>query len=157
MGPRAGLGDMKERKFLTILRLKLWPLSHPACNQSLCQLHYPNFIFFIYINRIWILNFNWIIKCKLYGNVFNLRGHLILFILWCDMMVFVILALSFLLEIPVQRSMLQTNNLKEVQMGPFFIPQCLRAGVKNHYYEIHDNNVTSSCWSMCILIKCLVA
>jgi hypothetical protein len=41
VGPRAGLNDMEKRRFLTLPRLKLQPLSRTACNQSLSLLHYP--------------------------------------------------------------------------------------------------------------------
>jgi hypothetical protein len=57
---------------------------------------------------------------ELYRNVFILRDPLLLFSLWCDMMVFVILALSCLLEISVQRSMFQTR--KGGTNGPIFYP-----------------------------------
>jgi hypothetical protein len=36
---RASLDDMKKRKFLTLLGLKLQPLGHPAHSQSLNQLY----------------------------------------------------------------------------------------------------------------------
>jgi hypothetical protein len=39
--PRAGLDDMEEGKFLTLLRFELWPLGHPARGQLLYQLHCP--------------------------------------------------------------------------------------------------------------------
>jgi hypothetical protein len=35
------LDGIEERKFLTLPGLKLWPLSRPACRQSLYRLHYP--------------------------------------------------------------------------------------------------------------------
>jgi hypothetical protein len=41
MYPRASLDNVEKRKFLTLLGLKLWPLGHPACSQSLYQLRYP--------------------------------------------------------------------------------------------------------------------
>jgi hypothetical protein len=40
--PKAGLDDLKKRKFLTLLGLELQPLSHPACSKSLYRLHYPS-------------------------------------------------------------------------------------------------------------------
>jgi hypothetical protein len=39
--PRAGLDDVKKRKFLILLRLKLRPLGRPARSQSLYRLRYP--------------------------------------------------------------------------------------------------------------------
>jgi hypothetical protein len=36
--PRAGLGIMEKRKFLTLLGLQLRPLGHPARSQSLYRL-----------------------------------------------------------------------------------------------------------------------
>jgi hypothetical protein len=41
--PRAGLDDLKKRKFLTLLGLKLRPLGRPARSQSLYRLRYPGF------------------------------------------------------------------------------------------------------------------
>jgi hypothetical protein len=41
MGPRAGLGDVEKRKFLTMPGLELRLLGLPACSQSLYRLHYP--------------------------------------------------------------------------------------------------------------------
>jgi hypothetical protein len=41
VGPRPGLDNVEKRKFLTLLGLKLQPLSHPAHNQLLYQLRYP--------------------------------------------------------------------------------------------------------------------
>jgi hypothetical protein len=41
MGPRAGLDNVKKRKFLTLLKLEMRPLGRPARNQSLYQLSYP--------------------------------------------------------------------------------------------------------------------
>jgi hypothetical protein len=38
--PRAGLDDVKKRKFLTLPGLELRPLGRPARNQSLYRLHY---------------------------------------------------------------------------------------------------------------------
>jgi hypothetical protein len=39
--PRASLGDVEKRKFLTLPGLELRPLGRPACNQSLYRLRYP--------------------------------------------------------------------------------------------------------------------
>jgi hypothetical protein len=41
VGPRAGLDDAEERKFLTLPELELRPLGRPACTQSLYRLRYP--------------------------------------------------------------------------------------------------------------------
>jgi hypothetical protein len=40
VGPRAGLDDVEKRKFLTLLRLELRPLSRPSRSQSLSRLLY---------------------------------------------------------------------------------------------------------------------
>jgi hypothetical protein len=40
--PRAGLDDVKKRKFLTLPRLELRPLGRPARSQSLHRLRYPS-------------------------------------------------------------------------------------------------------------------
>jgi hypothetical protein len=40
VNPRASLDNMENRKFLTIPGLKLQPLGHPACSQSLYRLCY---------------------------------------------------------------------------------------------------------------------
>jgi hypothetical protein len=42
VGPRAGLDDMEERKILDLTGTELWPLSHPACSQSLHRLCYTS-------------------------------------------------------------------------------------------------------------------
>jgi hypothetical protein len=42
VGPRAGLNDMEELKFLTIPGLELRPLGRPAHSQSLYRLSYRN-------------------------------------------------------------------------------------------------------------------
>jgi hypothetical protein len=39
--PRAGLGDVEKRKFLTLLVLELRPPGRPARSQSLYRLSYP--------------------------------------------------------------------------------------------------------------------
>jgi hypothetical protein len=39
--PRAGLDDVKKRKFLTLQGLELRPLGRPARSQSLYRLRYP--------------------------------------------------------------------------------------------------------------------
>jgi hypothetical protein len=44
VGPRAGLDDVEEIKFLTLPGLELWPLGRPACSQSIYWLHYPGSI-----------------------------------------------------------------------------------------------------------------
>jgi hypothetical protein len=49
VGPRAGLDDVENRKFLTLPGLELRPLGHPARSQSLYRLRYPG----------WILRRNW--------------------------------------------------------------------------------------------------
>jgi hypothetical protein len=41
MNLRAGLDDLKKRKFLTLLGLELQPLGRVACSQSLYRLSYP--------------------------------------------------------------------------------------------------------------------
>jgi hypothetical protein len=45
VGPKAGLDDMEERKFLPILGLELRPLGRPARSQSLYRLRYLGFNF----------------------------------------------------------------------------------------------------------------
>jgi hypothetical protein len=47
MGPRAGLDDMENRKFLILSGLKLRPLSRPARGHSLHRLRYPSSFIFI--------------------------------------------------------------------------------------------------------------
>jgi hypothetical protein len=42
-GPKAGLHDVENRKFLTILALELRPLGLPARSQSLYRLRYPEY------------------------------------------------------------------------------------------------------------------
>jgi hypothetical protein len=42
VGPRAGLGDVEKRKFLTLQGLELRPLGHPGRRQSLYRLCYPD-------------------------------------------------------------------------------------------------------------------
>jgi hypothetical protein len=42
--PRAGLGDVEKRKFLTLPGHELRPLGHPARSQSLYRLHYPGLV-----------------------------------------------------------------------------------------------------------------
>jgi hypothetical protein len=41
VNPRAGLDDVKKRKFLTLLGLERLPLGRPARSQSLYRLRYP--------------------------------------------------------------------------------------------------------------------
>jgi hypothetical protein len=41
VGPRTGLIDLEERKFLTLLGLELGSLGRPARSQSLYRLRYP--------------------------------------------------------------------------------------------------------------------
>jgi hypothetical protein len=41
VGPRAVLGDVEERKFLTLLGVELRPVGRPARSQSLYRLRYP--------------------------------------------------------------------------------------------------------------------
>jgi hypothetical protein len=43
VGPRAGLNDIEERKFLTLPGLELRPLGRPARSQLLYWLRYPGF------------------------------------------------------------------------------------------------------------------
>jgi hypothetical protein len=43
--PRAGLDDLEKRKFLTLPRRELRPLSRPARSQSLYRLRYPGYCF----------------------------------------------------------------------------------------------------------------
>jgi hypothetical protein len=45
LDPRASLDDLEKRKFLTLLRLELRLLSHPAHSQSLYWLRYPGSYF----------------------------------------------------------------------------------------------------------------
>jgi hypothetical protein len=56
---------------------------------------------------------------ELYRNVFILRDPL-LFSLWCDMMVFVILALSCLLEDPSAKK--HVSDKERGTNGPIFYP-----------------------------------
>jgi hypothetical protein len=44
VGPRAGLDDVKKRKFLTLIGFKLRPLGRPARSPSLYRLRYPGFL-----------------------------------------------------------------------------------------------------------------
>jgi hypothetical protein len=44
VGPRAGLGDLENRKFLTLPGLELRYLSRPARSQSLCRLRYLGYV-----------------------------------------------------------------------------------------------------------------
>jgi hypothetical protein len=50
--PRAGLDEVEKKKFFTLPRLELWPLSRPAGSQSLCRLGYPSssLSFFFYLD-----------------------------------------------------------------------------------------------------------
>jgi hypothetical protein len=41
VGPRNGQDDIEKRKFLTLTRLELRPISRPTSSQSLYRLHYP--------------------------------------------------------------------------------------------------------------------
>jgi hypothetical protein len=41
VGPRAGLDDVENRKFLTLSGLEFQPLVHPARRQSLYRLPFP--------------------------------------------------------------------------------------------------------------------
>jgi hypothetical protein len=41
---RANLNDVEKRKFLTLLGLELWPLSHRAHSQLLYLLHHPSYL-----------------------------------------------------------------------------------------------------------------
>jgi hypothetical protein len=45
VGPRAGLDDVENRKFLTLPGLELRPLGRPAGSHSLYRLHYPGSLF----------------------------------------------------------------------------------------------------------------
>jgi hypothetical protein len=45
--PRAGLDDVKKRKFLTLPGLELRPLGRPARSQSLYRLRYPGFYIYV--------------------------------------------------------------------------------------------------------------
>jgi hypothetical protein len=47
VGPRAGLDDVGERKFLTLPGLELRTLGYPARSQSLYRLHYPDSFFLV--------------------------------------------------------------------------------------------------------------
>jgi hypothetical protein len=49
MGLRAGLDDVEKRKFLTLPRLELRPLGHPAHSQSLYQLRYMTLLPGVYV------------------------------------------------------------------------------------------------------------
>jgi hypothetical protein len=46
VGPRAGLDDVKKKKFLILPGLELRPLDHTACSQSLYRLSYPGAVLF---------------------------------------------------------------------------------------------------------------
>jgi hypothetical protein len=48
VGPRAGLDDVENRKFLTIPGLELRSLGHPARSQSLYRLGYSAHVFFYF-------------------------------------------------------------------------------------------------------------
>jgi hypothetical protein len=61
-------------------------------------------------------------ECELYRNVFILIYPLILFSLWGDMMVFVILALSCLMAILVQRNISGKEYSKAGTNGPTLYP-----------------------------------
>jgi hypothetical protein len=50
--PRTGLDDVEKRKFLTLSRLELRPLGHPARSQSLYRLRYPGSVLFVYLVKI---------------------------------------------------------------------------------------------------------
>jgi hypothetical protein len=52
VGPRAGLDNVKKKKFLTLPRLELRPLGCPACSQSVRRLRYPGSITVWYENDI---------------------------------------------------------------------------------------------------------
>jgi hypothetical protein len=52
VGPRTGLDEVEKRKFLTLPGHELWPLSRPACSQSLYQLCYPQLLFSLPLPRI---------------------------------------------------------------------------------------------------------
>jgi hypothetical protein len=49
VGPRARLGDLEKRKFLTLPGLELRPLGGPARSQSLYRLRYPGSYFLMYV------------------------------------------------------------------------------------------------------------
>jgi hypothetical protein len=49
---RAGLDDVKKRKFFTLLGLELRLLGHPARSQSLYRLSYPGSYRISYILRV---------------------------------------------------------------------------------------------------------
>jgi hypothetical protein len=55
--PRAGLDDVKKRKFLTVSGLELRPLGSPARSQLLYQLRYPG-----------SYEYQFITKLKMYDN-----------------------------------------------------------------------------------------
>jgi hypothetical protein len=66
VGPRAGLGDIQNRKFLTLEGLELRLLSRRAHSQSLYRLHYPGYsiqhiynvksTFIYYVLKYWSQN-----------------------------------------------------------------------------------------------------
>jgi hypothetical protein len=73
--PRAGLGDVEKRKFLTLPRHELRPLGYPAHRQSLYRLSYPasyktkNYGAAAFGSITFILNF-----MKIGENVQKLKG-----------------------------------------------------------------------------------
>jgi hypothetical protein len=67
MSPRAGLDDVENRKFLTLLGLELRILGRPARSQSLYQLRYPGslnsikFVLLIQLTDLFCLQFQYFI------------------------------------------------------------------------------------------------
>jgi hypothetical protein len=78
---RAGLDDMEKRKFLTLPRLEIQPLGHPAHSPSLYWLHYPgSFLWHVALSKT-SLRFAWslcsdihhcVIIRELVHSVFNM-------------------------------------------------------------------------------------
>jgi hypothetical protein len=52
VNPRASPDDVEKRKFLTLLGLKLRPLSRPARSQSLYRLLYPGSLHGVVLNKL---------------------------------------------------------------------------------------------------------
>jgi hypothetical protein len=88
--PRAGLDDMEKWKFLTLLGLKLRPLGHPVCGQSLYRLHYCTskisykceymnisiqLYFLIQCNTICCSYYSWMQPCVMWCYKLDLKLH----------------------------------------------------------------------------------
>jgi hypothetical protein len=51
VGPRAGMDEVKKRKFLTLRGLEVRPLGRPARSQALYRLNYPGSQDLTYLNK----------------------------------------------------------------------------------------------------------